>query len=932
MANDITLSVGLDPKNVNDGLKEIEKNLTEMEKRIQQLSGKASSATDNGPRVEWIDTTAEEVTALEIKLRETCDEVNALKARLNELNSQQAANNSMNAANDSIQQLQNNLDANNEHLQAAHEQIQQLNASLDQTTAQASQEIQRLTARVAQLEEQLRNTGREQENSNQVQERTRTNVTKTTQAFGRLAGLFRQIPGNLKNINRGVNRAIASVKRLALNIVGLALGVRGIMAIVNKMKSALMAGFKDIYNQDKKFKTQMDTLKQKVLDIQVALAKALMPVIQMVIPYIKQILDWILQLIQGLSAFISTITGIKAYTKAIKGLGGAAQNTAKQLSKFDELNNLSTGGGGGLTPDNASIPDPKKIEDLFEFTRSIVEKIKKILQEIPWDEIKEKARKFGSNIAKIINGTMDPEFWGVLGTTIAEGLNTALEFLYTLGDEIEWEDVGASLAEFIGHMLDDFDWKLLADTIDVWVQGLWTAITTAFTHKDEKGETLGDKLVNAIKEFTSNLDVGTIKILSSALLLVGGASLAATLGKSIAGMLASSIAENLAKKFAEGTLFSGLAGAGGIVGGSAGVSMGTQATTAIGTVGGASVLGSLGAALATFTGIYTLVNGLGQSLAMIMPGGEFMGLTEDEWAAANPLYKIFDKDKFDGFFEDFFDNLGLDKAIISLEDRFHTAFSSVGGYLAVLVGHPEKADEINTKLQEINSWVQNFGDNVGSKTAELVTKIELKILEMKNNLKQRAEEIKSAFFTKVEDIKTKLTTFWQTYLQPWFSKKKWDDLLKSIPDAFEGAIKTAKNLFIAGLNAIIAAVEKFINEGFFSGVNKLIAGANAILPGDKQINPLSGNITLPRIPALAQGAVIPPGMSDFIARLGDNNNETEIVSPLSTMKQALLEALQESGGTGEIHVHVDLDGKEIAKAVVRQNDMFKKSTGRTMFA
>ena len=922
---DITLTVGLDPKSVNDGLKDIEKSLTDMEKRIQQLSGKASSSVDNGPRVEWIDTTAEEVTALEIKLREACDEVKELRARLNELNSQRAGSDSLNAANASIQQLQNNLDANNQRLQEADNQIQQLNASLNQTSSQASQEIQRLAARVAQLEAALRN-------SNQEQEHTHTNVTRTTQVFGKLAGLFRQIPGNLKNINRGVNRAIASVKRLALNIVGLALGVRGIMAIVNKMRSAFTAGFKDIYNQDKKFKTQMDTLKQKILDIQVALAKALMPVIQMVIPYIKQILDWILQLIQGLSTFISTITGIKAYTKAIKGLGGAAQNTAKQLSKFDELNNLSTGGGGGLTPDNASIPDPKKIEDLFEFTRGIVEKIKKILQDIPWDEIKEKARKFGSNIAKIINGAMDPEFWGVLGTTIAQGLNTALEFLYTLGDEIEWEDVGASLAEFIGHMLDDFDWKLLADTIDVWVQGLWTAITTAFTHKDEKGETLGDKLVNAIKEFTSNLDVGTIKILSSALLLVGGASLAATLGKSVAGMLASSIAENLAKKFAEGTLFSGLAGAGGIVGGSAGVSMGTQATTAIGTVGGASVLGSLGAALATFTGIYTLVNGLGQSLAMILPGGEFMGLSEDEWAAANPLYKIFDKDKFDGFFEDFFDNIGLDKAIINLEDRFQTAFSSVGGYLAVLVGHPEKADEINTKLQEILSWYNNFANNIGFKTGEMVTKIELKIREMKDNFKQRAEEIKSAFFTKVEDIKIKLTTFWQTYLKSWFSKKKWDDLLKSIPEAFEGAIKTAKNLFIAGLNAIIAAVEKFINEGFFSGVNKLIAGANAILPGDKQINPLSGNITLPRIPALAQGAVIPPGMSDFIARLGDNNNETEIVSPLSTMKQALLEALQESGGTGEIHVHVDLDGKEIAKAVVRQNDMFKKSTGRTMFA
>ena len=32
----------------------------------------------------------------------------------------------------------------------------------------------------------------------------------------------------------------------------------------------------------------------------------------------------------------------------------------------------------------------------------------------------------------------------------------------------------------------------------------------------------------------------------------------------------------------------------------------------------------------------------------------------------------------------------------------------------------------------------------------------------------------------------------------------------------------------------------------------------------------------------------------FAAILGDNNRETEVVSPLSTMKQALKEALEES--------------------------------------
>lgn len=52
-----------------------------------------------------------------------------------------------------------------------------------------------------------------------------------------------------------------------------------------------------------------------------------------------------------------------------------------------------------------------------------------------------------------------------------------------------------------------------------------------------------------------------------------------------------------------------------------------------------------------------------------------------------------------------------------------------------------------------------------------------------------------------------------------------------------------------------------------------------------------------KVPGLATGSVIPPNR-EFLAVLGDNKTETEVVSPLSTMKQAMLEALKESGGAG----------------------------------
>ena len=65
-----------------------------------------------------------------------------------------------------------------------------------------------------------------------------------------------------------------------------------------------------------------------------------------------------------------------------------------------------------------------------------------------------------------------------------------------------------------------------------------------------------------------------------------------------------------------------------------------------------------------------------------------------------------------------------------------------------------------------------------------------------------------------------------------------------------------------------------------------------------------------------------------MAILGDNKQETEVVSPLSTMKQAVMEAIMESGGFGggTVTVVVNLDGKEVARNTVKHvNDMTRQA-------
>jgi len=87
------------------------------------------------------------------------------------------------------------------------------------------------------------------------------------------------------------------------------------------------------------------------------------------------------------------------------------------------------------------------------------------------------------------------------------------------------------------------------------------------------------------------------------------------------------------------------------------------------------------------------------------------------------------------------------------------------------------------------------------------------------------------------------------------------------------------------------------------------------------------------MPRLATGTVVPPRAGEFAAILGDNKRETEVVSPLSTMKQALKEALEEtgmSGGNRDIHIDLVLNDQKFASAVYKANNQEKQRVGVRM--
>ena len=86
------------------------------------------------------------------------------------------------------------------------------------------------------------------------------------------------------------------------------------------------------------------------------------------------------------------------------------------------------------------------------------------------------------------------------------------------------------------------------------------------------------------------------------------------------------------------------------------------------------------------------------------------------------------------------------------------------------------------------------------------------------------------------------------------------------------------------------------------------------------------------IPRLATGTVVPPKAGNFLAMLGDNNKDYEVVSPLGTIKQAVLEAIGEAGGLGGGNIQADLivDGTKFGQLVYKYNNRENDRVGVRM--
>lgn len=137
---------------------------------------------------------------------------------------------------------------------------------------------------------------------------------------------------------------------------------------------------------------------------------------------------------------------------------------------------------------------------------------------------------------------------------------------------------------------------------------------------------------------------------------------------------------------------------------------------------------------------------------------------------------------------------------------------------------------------------------------------------------------------------------------------------------------------ILGLFKLIANGALLIMKGVLG--DEWYERATSILWNDNFKVP---RIQLPRIsiPKFATGTVVPANYGEFLAVLGDNKRETEVVSPLSTIEQAVEAALSKhSFGSSQdsevINLYIGED--KLFSWIVKKNDSYKKSHGASALA
>ena len=295
---------------------------------------------------------------------------------------------------------------------------------------------------------------------------------------------------------------------------------------------------------------------------------------------------------------------------------------------------------------------------------------------------------------------------------------------------------------------------------------------------------------------------------------------------------------------------------------------------------------------------------------------------------------------------------GLLNGITSLVDKVKETWASMKEtalevWENVKTGLAEKWE--NTKETAVTKW-NEIKETLGTTWDNMKTKAETNFTAIKDYIKDKWndtendtdstwERIKETIDSITSDVKGVISSKFSEIVHSFggFSadaQSSWARTWESMQNKLGTILNSIKDKIGSVFNWIsekLGSVGSAISGVFSGGASAATYSSASSYSAMPQIAALSKM----EFPGYATGQVIPTSMKKHLAWLGDNNHETEVVSPLSTIEKAVENVIARAGGIGSgkatIEIPLVVDGRELTRVVQNYDLQAFNSRGLGLF-
>lgn len=687
-----------------------------------------------------------------------------------------------------------------------------------------------------------------------------------------------------KTMSVGFGDVTKKLKHLVMRLGVLFLGVRGITSMFMRLRSAVLEGFKNLQESGVgKLKKEMNDLHNATTTLKNTLAGAFEPIVTTIIPYIQRLVEWLTIAIDKLAQFIAAMKGQSTYIRAIKQVGNAGEKASKQLAKFDELNILNSPKGNGAAGMFEEAAIPSDMLDKVDAFKQKLEEIKAVANEIVIQPFKE-------GFTEAIGD------WQSRVASIRENAKTIQQSLIDIFSSPEVQKSVTNFAKTISRTL-----------------GQVVGANVRF------GLNLADNLTGGFSQFLNDNkariqeDIANTFNLSSDIVGTYG-DLAQAFGE-----ISDALNTKEAKNFTESLIDLGYTF------GSETVQFALKVIRDLFDVFASPIIENVDAIRDSLTEFFESIT---PAIVVLKQS------VEETFNAINAVY--------DAYIAPLLADAKhlISELIVSIMPIINEIAKIISLIMQIAQVVQEKLQPVIDEIVDVwgpkITFIINFISGLVQAVAKVIVDVIYYVLRtlrfvfeaIYDLITGDVEGLFNDFMSFCDDINARV----QEALQ-WLADlfvEKWEvckNAVQDFKDAVARIIDAITAKFDGFKDKIQAVVDKIkglvdvVTGGAFGGV---LSTLDSI--GDKGTTSSTSTRNIPFGGGMASGGVIPPTASEHLIMVGDNHQETEVVSPLSTMQEAMINALNAVGVGGEgqpinIYLGTEKIYSEIRKMEKRYNLM-----------